>query len=65
MNEQSETKQKHGAWNGWTTSAFIGVDDFGDPKYARRKFYRCSICRHGTVVKSNYCSNCGAKTGSE
>jgi CDGSH-type Zn-finger protein len=65
MDKPNETKQQTGIWKGWTTSAFIGTDEFGDPKYARRRFYRCSICRCGTVIKSNYCSNCGAKMGSE
>lgn len=48
-------------WNGWTTSAYIGTDEYNDPKFADRKFFRCSKCRNGSVVKSNYCPKCGAK----
>ena len=65
MDKRNETKRQTGIWKGWTTAAFIGTDEFGDPIYARRRFYRCSICRQGTVIKSNYCTNCGAKMGSE
>jgi hypothetical protein len=64
-NRRVTDKSKSGTWKGWTTHAFIGVDDFGDPKYAPRRFYRCTICRNGTVVRSNYCANCGAKMGGE
>lgn len=51
----------YGRWMGWTTSAYIGLDDVGEPKYADRSHFRCSKCRYGTVVKSAYCPNCGAK----
>lgn len=59
QHEQSEVV--HGRWMGWTTSAYIGLDDVGDPKYADRIHFRCSKCRYGTVVKSAYCPSCGAK----
>lgn len=52
---------KNAMWNGWTKEAFIGIDDFGDPKYAKRKFYRCSNCHNGTVVKTPFCPKCGSK----
>lgn len=29
-------------WIGWETSTFIGCDDTGEPRYAPRKYYRCS-----------------------
>jgi hypothetical protein len=51
---------KHGEWRGWKTQAFIGVDEFYDPKFVDRKFYRCSLCRRGTAVKSDFCPKCGA-----
>jgi rubrerythrin len=58
-------KQIPKEWRGWTTSAFIGTDEYGEPKYADRKFYRCSKCRNGTVVRTNYCPNCGSKMDKE
>lgn len=55
------TEVRHGEWKGWTTSAFMKIDDYGEPLYSDRKFYRCSQCHYGTVVKTKYCPNCGAK----
>ena len=54
-----------GKWNGWRTSAYIGIDEDGEPKFADRIFYRCSECRYGTAVKHNYCPNCGARMGGD
>ena len=53
--------EKNASWNEWTTVAFIGLDDYGEPKYVDRRYYRCSSCYYGTVVKTSYCPNCGAK----
>lgn len=36
----------------WTPSGAVAVT---------RTTYRCGLCGRGTVVKSNYCPNCGAK----
>lgn len=52
-------------WIGWTKSAFIGTDGGGNPKYAVRRFYRCSNCRTGTIVQSPYCPQCGRKMDKE
>lgn len=51
----------HGRWGGWTTPAFYGMDDFGDPIYRDATFYRCSKCDRKSVIKEKYCPNCGAK----
>ena len=53
--------EKTGYWEGWDTTAFVGCDEEGEPKYSPRRFFRCSDCRYGTVVQTNYCPNCGAK----
>ena len=49
----------HGRWEKepssywrWTSSGAVAVT---------RTTYRCGLCGRGTVVKSNYCPNCGAK----
>ena len=53
-------------WNGWTTSAYMGwQDEFGNPVYADRKFYRCDNCRHGSAIKHNFCPSCGARMGGD
>ena len=51
---------KDATWKGYTCSAFIGMDGL-DPKFAERRFYRCSNCRRGTAVQTNFCPDCGAK----
>ncbi len=49
----------HGWWESvdssywrWTPSGAVSVSHIT---------YRCGRCGRGTVVKTNYCSNCGAK----
>lgn len=51
----------HGRWNGYTTSAFYGTDDFGEPIYRDATFYCCSICSRKSIIKEKFCPNCGAK----
>ena len=52
---------RHEYWIGFDTTTYTGRDDFGEPRYSPRRFYRCHGCRNGSVVKSNYCPACGAK----
>ena len=51
----------HGRWEGWTTPAFYGLDDFGEPIYRDATFYRCSICSRKSAIKEKFCPSCGAK----
>lgn len=51
----------HGYWKGYTTSAFYGCDDYGDPIYRDVTIYYCSLCHRKSVVKEKFCPNCGAK----
>lgn len=51
----------HGRWNGYTTSAFYGTDDFGEPIYRDATFYCCSKCGRKSAIKENFCPKCGAK----
>lgn len=53
--------ERHGEWKGYTTSAFRGMDEFGDPIYRDVNVWVCSECCRKSVVKENFCSNCGAK----
>lgn len=54
---------RHSYWESYDTSAFVGADDFGEPKWAVRHFYVCHNrrCRYKNAIKSKYCPNCGAK----
>lgn len=56
---------KHGHWRGYTISAFHGCDDFGTPIYRDVNVWHCSRCNRKTVIKENYCPNCGARMGGD
>lgn len=53
----------HSYWEEYACSQFMGVDEWGEPKWRDGRFYICHNykCRRKTVVKSNYCPNCGAR----
>ena len=51
----------HGEWIGYETSSYNGNDEYEEPRWIPKKFFRCSICRKGTAVRHNFCPNCGAK----
>lgn len=54
---------RHSYWESYETSQYMGTDEFGEPKWRPGRFYVCynHRCRRRTVIKSNYCPNCGAK----
>ncbi len=54
---------RHSYWESYDTSQYMGTDEFGEPKWRPGRFYICHErrCRRKTVVKSNYCPNCGCK----
>lgn len=51
----------HGWWEGITTTAYIGMDEDGEPKYTERRFFVHKKCGRRSAIKENYCPNCGAK----
>ena len=54
---------RRGWWEGYSTSCYCGIDKDGNPVYRDGVVYYCSNpkCRRKTVIKENYCPNCGAK----
>lgn len=62
VKKQPAIQPKRGEWEGYVHSAFYGIDDFGDPIYRDKIVWYCSNpkCRRKTVIKENYCPNCGA-----
>lgn len=53
----------HGRWEEYIHSRYCGTDEYGEPIYRDVIVYYCSNpkCRRKTVIKENYCPNCGAK----
>ena len=58
---------RHGRWEGYIHSRYCGRDKFGEPVYMDGTVYYCSNpkCRRKTVIKENYCPNCGTKMDME
>lgn len=52
----------HSYWEGYSCSQYMGTDECGEPKWRDGRFFVCHNykCRRKTVIKSNYCPNCGA-----
>ena len=53
----------HSYWESYGCSQYMGTDEYGEPKLRDGRFYVCHNyrCRRKTVIKSNFCPNCGAK----
>jgi len=52
----------HARWKAYSVPHWTKrYDDNGDPEYKYHDEYVCSICRRRTIIKENYCPNCGAK----
>ena len=51
----------HDKWQGFITHAYIGCDEYGNPKWAERRFFVHRKCGRRTAIKEKYCPNCGAK----
>ncbi len=50
---------KHGEWEGRIHDRFYGTDEDGEPIYRDGVVYYCSECRHRSIIKTNFCPNCG------
>lgn len=52
---------RHGRWKGLDCTHYAGTDESGEPTYKPHREYRCSLCGRATIIRENYCPNCGAK----
>lgn len=51
----------HGSWRGFEHSVYYKTDSRGEPVPRNIVIWHCSGCGRKTVVKEQYCPNCGAK----
>ena len=56
----SQPERPKGRWVGIQSEKFIGYDEWGGPMYRLCSYYTCRKCGRKTVVKTNFCPNCGA-----
>ena len=59
--EALSNERPKGRWVGIQSEKFIGYDELGEPMYRLCSYYTCQKCGRKTVVKTNYCPNCGAE----
>ena len=52
-------QQKMGHWKAYTHSAYHGNNEYDEPIWREVVVYHCSECNRRTVIKENYCPNCG------
>lgn len=61
----SQPERPKGRWVGIQSEKFIGYDEWGEPMYRLCSYYTCRKCGRKTVVKTNFCPNCGAEMRGE
>ena len=49
-----------GEWKCTVHSTYRGYYKDGEPVWGSSKVYSCPICGRRTIVKENFCPNCGA-----
>ena len=52
---------QHGRWKGLDCTHYAGTDESGEPTYKPHREYRCSLCGRATIIRENYCPDCGAR----
>lgn len=50
----------HGEWIVFVSPRFRGFDSHGNPIYRDGHTYQCSRCYRRSIIKHNFCPNCGA-----
>ena len=52
---------RYGRWRGLDCTHYAGTDESGEPTYKPHREYRCSLCGRATIIRENYCPDCGAR----
>lgn len=53
-------ERPHGEWKEFTVSTYRGTDEWGEPIWGKGKKFICERCGRRTVIRENFCPNCGA-----
>ena len=61
INALREPVRPSSYWRTYEVEAFFGYRKDGEIHNVRRRYYRCDECGTGSIIRSPYCSNCGAK----
>lgn len=56
---------KHGKWESRIHGRFYGTDKDGEPIFRDGIVYYCSECRHRSIIKTNFCPDCGVRMGGD
>lgn len=59
--KEGVTFEKQGEWIGWHGDRKVGEDEYGMDIYRHYHYFSCRKCGRRTVVKENYCPNCGSR----
>ena len=54
-----------GEWKEFTVSTYRGTDEWGEPKWGKGKKFICKRCGRRTVIRENFCPNCGRRMKKE
>ena len=65
LHEREPGGERESEWIGYTTSAYKNQDEFGEPVFVEKKFFRCKRCRTGSAVQSDFCPECGSRMKKE
>ena len=57
--EALEQQPKTGHWKRYTYNIYHRTDEDGEPIWKPVNVYYCSNCNRRTVIKDNFCPNCG------
>ena len=58
-------ERPHGEWKEFTVSTYRGTDEWGEPKWGKGKKFICKRCGRRTVIRENFCPNCGRRMKKE
>ena len=50
---------ERGEWKEYSYNQFMGLDEYGEPKFRESIGYRCTKCELNSIIKHSFCPRCG------